>query len=295
MVGRIALGLVFMMTLLGNVAPAGAQVKPLRDRSQAARNATLEVSYGLTQDAVRQSGTGRIAGLGEFRAAQTWDNRLKFGMATAEFAFERVTSETGETEITIGGTGEDALIIRLGGPDGLSVEKGGRVINVRRGEDTSEAVRRLVGGRALNAFRHRLGQYERQLAAETGWRKKDPMDSYACSFLLTAALIGELAGDPNAIGRTRELIGRRILAAHGRPQPAGFVRRQGEDCWMKYEQALLKNETRANQCMEATASVAWYLRYAEEVLCGVEFVAGALGAESSLITCMGLAGLKLAS
>ncbi len=278
MVGRIALSLAFVTAVLGSAARVDAEVKPLP-----------------AQGAMRQSGTGRIAGLGEFKAAQTWDNRLKFGLATAEFAFERTTSETGETEITIGGTGEDALIIRLGGPDGLSVEKGGRVITVRRGEDASEAVRRLVGGRALTAFRHRLGQYERQLAAETGWRKKDPMDSYAYSFLLTAALIGELAGDPNAIGRTRELIGRRILAAHGRPQPAGFVRRQGEDCLMKYEQALLKNDSRASQCMEATANVAWYLRYAEEVLCSVEFVAGALGAESSLITCMGLAGLKLTS
>src|SRR2546428_10205175 len=88
MVGRIALSLAFVTALFGNAAPAGAEVKPLRDRSQAVRNATFEVPYRLTQGATRQSGTGRIAGLGEFRAAQTWDNRLKFGMATVDFAFQ---------------------------------------------------------------------------------------------------------------------------------------------------------------------------------------------------------------
>ena len=71
MVGRIALGLVFVMALLGNVARAGAEVKRLPDGPQAAP-ATRGVTYKTTQDAVRHSGTGRIAGLGEFKAAQTW-------------------------------------------------------------------------------------------------------------------------------------------------------------------------------------------------------------------------------
>jgi len=293
MVRRIVPGVMLLVTLLGNVAPSGAEVKQQAERSQDARPLAQQVTYKPTQDAIRQSGTGKIAGLGEFRAAQTWDNRLKFAMTTAEFEFGRVTSETGETEITIGGKGEDVLIIRLGGPDGLSVEKGGRVINVRRGEDASEAVRRLVGGRALTAFRQRLGQYERQLAGETGFRKKDPMDPYAYTFLLTAAFVGELAGDPNAIGRSRELIRRRILSARARPQQAGFTMRQGEDCWMKYEQALLSNDTRNSQCMDWANNVAWYLRSAERLLCSAEFLSGALGAESSYITCMGLSALKL--
>jgi len=292
MVGRIALGLVFVMALVGNVARTGAEVKRLPDGTQTAPG-PRGVTYRPTQDAVRHSGTGRIAGLGEFKAAQTWDNRLKFAMTTAEFEFARITSDTGETEITIAGKDEDALIVRLGGPDGLTVEKGGRMIDVRRGEDTSEAVRRLVGGRAITAFRQRIGQYERQLANEIGSRKQDPSDTYAYSFVLTAAFIGELAGDPNAIGRSRELIRRRILSARGRPQPAGFTTGQGENCWMNYEQALLANDERNSQCMDAANSVAWYLRGAERLLCAAEFLSGALGAESSYIGCMGMSGLKL--
>jgi hypothetical protein len=219
---------------------------------------------------------------------------MKVAMTTGDFEYTRVSSETGETEIGIGGRGEDTLIVRFGGPDGLSVAKGGRTINVARTADTSEAVRRLVGGRAVAAFRHRVGQYERQLANETGVWKRHPLDPCAFTFLLTAAFIGELAGDPNAIGRSRDLIERRLLSVRGRLQQARFAMRQGEDCFMKYEQALLANDTRNSQCMDSANNVAWYARGAERLLCGAEFLSGAIGAESSYITCMGLAALKLA-
>ena len=63
---------------------------------------------------------------------------------------------------------------------------------------------------------------------------------------------------------------------------------------MTYEQGLLANDNRNTQCMDSANNVAWYLRPAERLLCGAEFLSGALGAESSYIACMGLAGLKLA-
>ena len=63
---------------------------------------------------------------------------------------------------------------------------------------------------------------------------------------------------------------------------------------MKYEQALLANDTRNTQCMDSANNVAWYVRPAERLLCGAEFLSGAYGAESSYVACMGLAALKLA-
>ena len=289
MIKRIVV--LFGIVLVGGVARAGAELNNPRALAPAPAAKTVAASQ---QDVPRLSGTGTIPGLGEFKVALTWDNRTKVAMTTGDFEYTRVWSETGETEIGIGGRGEETLIVRFGGPEGLSVAKGGRTINVTRTADTAEAVRRLVGGRAVTAFRRRLGQYERQLANETGVWKKHPLDPCAYTFMLTAAFIGELAGDPNAMGRSRDLIERRILSVRGQPQQARFAMRQGEDCWMKYEQALLSNDTRNSQCMDSANSVAWYLRGAERLLCATEFLSGAFGAESSYITCMGLAALKLA-
>jgi hypothetical protein len=289
MVREIVLGLVFMLTVFGSEARTGVELNEKTSVSTPAAKTTSPPQ----QESSRLSGVGKLAGLGEFKVALLWDNRVKVAMTTSDFEFERITSESGETEITVRGRGEDTLTIRFGGPDGLSVAKGERVIRVSRNADSSEAIRRLVGGRAITAFRQRVGQYERQLANETALRKPDPLDPYAYTFVLTTAFIGELAGDPNAIGRSGDLIKRRILAARGRPQQASFTMRQGENCWTTYEQALLANDTRNTQCMDATNSVAWYLQPAERLLCAAEFLSGALGAESSYIGCMGLAGLKL--
>ena len=289
MINRTVVILAFGIVLVGGAARAGAELNNPRALAPAAAKTVAAAQ----QDVPRVSGTGTIPGLGAFNIALTWDNRTKVAMTTSDFEYTRVSSDTGETEIGIGGRGEDTLTVRFGGPDGLSVAKGGRTINVTRTADTAEAVRRLVGGRAVTAFRRRLGQYERQLANEAGAWKRHPLDPCAYTFMLTAAFIGELAGDPNAMGRSRDLIERRILSARGRPQQASFTMRQGGDCWMDYEQALLANDTRNSQCMDSANSVAWYLRGAERLLCGAEFLSGALGAESSYVGCMGLAGLKL--
>ena len=287
---EIVLGLVLLLTLFGNEARTGVE---LNERTSASTPAAMRTRPSQ-QDSSRLSGIGRIAGLGEFTVALLWDNRVKVAMTTTNFEFERITSESGETAITVRGSGEETLTIHFGGTDGLSVEKGDRAIRVTRSADSSEAVRRLVGGRAITAFRQQVGQYERQLAGETAGRKPDALDPFAYTFMLTTAFIGELAGDPNAIGRSRELIRRRVLAARGRSQQASFMMRQGENCWMTYEQALLANDTRNTQCMDSANNVAWYLRGAERLLCGAEFLSGAYGAESSYVTCMGLAALKLA-
>ena len=64
-----------------------------------------------------------LAGLSGYHVTLTPDHRLLYALATSEFTFTRVTTpQTGETEITIAGNGaESALVIRLGGPDGLTI------------------------------------------------------------------------------------------------------------------------------------------------------------------------------
>src|SRR5262245_40871709 len=78
-----------------------------------------------------------LAGLSGYKATVTPDHRLSYSLATSEFTFTRITApQTGETEIRIAGGGaESALIIRLGGPTGLTLERGGRMVIVSRDED----------------------------------------------------------------------------------------------------------------------------------------------------------------
>ena len=74
-----------------------------------------------------------LAGLPGYKVVVTPDRRLAYSLSTNDFTFERVTApQTGETTITIGGGGaESALVIHLGGPNGLTIERGGRMVVVR--------------------------------------------------------------------------------------------------------------------------------------------------------------------
>jgi len=225
-----------------------------------------------------------LAGLSGYKAAVTPDHRLSYSLATSEFTFTRVTApETGATEITIaGGRAESALVIRFGGANGLTIERGGRMVIVRRDEDNAQALRAMTGGRAVTAFRARVGAYERQLANDPA-SLDDQVSPFAYSALLTAAFIGELAGDPNSLARTRDLIRRRLAA---KIRGASW---QQKDCVTEYERALIDNDNRNTQCMQSADNLdSFVARAAERLLCGAEFIAGAISAETQFIACSAL-------
>ena len=224
------------------------------------------------------------AGLSGYKATVTPDHRLSYSWTTGEFTFTRVTTpHTGESEITIGGSGpESALVIRLGGVNGLIVERGGEMVVVRSDDDNAETLRRLTGGRAVTAFRYRVGSYERQLANDSV-SVSDAVSPFAYSVLFTASFIGELAGDPNSLARTRDLIRRRLAA---KIRGASWQQR---DCVTEYELALIANDNRQTQCLQSADNLESFLaRAAERLLCGAEFLAGAISAESQFVSCSAL-------
>ncbi len=225
-----------------------------------------------------------LVGLSGYKATLTPDHRLSYSLATNEFTFTRVTTpQTGETEITIAGNGpESALVIHLGGPNGLTVERGGRMVVVRRDEDSAQALRMMTGGRAVTAFRARVGAYERQLSNDPA-SVNDEVSPFAYSVLLTAAFIGELGGDPNSLARTRDLIRHRLAA---KIRAAAWQQR---DCVTEYERALLANDARNTQCMQSADGLDSFVgRAAERLLCGAEFLAGAVSAETQFVSCSAL-------
>ncbi len=222
-----------------------------------------------------------FAGLGDYKASRTTDNRLVYTLAAADFTFTRVTvPQTGESVITIAGTGaESALVIHIGGSNRLTIERGGRIVVVNPGEDNAEAIRMMTGGRAITAFRYRVGSYERRLADDQA-TLSDALSPFAYSVLLSAAFVGELAGDPNALGRTRDLIRRRIAA---KIRAAAWQQR---DCVTDYELALIANDERQTQCLDAADGLdSFFARAAERLLCGAEFLAGAISAETQFAQC----------
>jgi len=173
---------------------------------------------------VAASRTGRIPGLGSISAAIGWDNRKQVTLAGQGFQVTRTfTPLTREVEITISGEGEAALMIRFGGADGLIVSRGERVI---RGTADADALRSVLGGRAVAAFREGIGSYERRVMAGALARVDDP---HADGFLLAGAFVASLAGDPTAVGRARDLIMQRI---RGRIRSVRF---DFKDCVTEYE------------------------------------------------------------
>jgi len=226
---------------------------------------------------VAASRTGRIAGLGRVSASIGWDGRKAISLADSGFTVTRTfTPATREVEITIAGKGERALVIRMGGAAGLRVSSGGRAVDVSDAAATAGALR----GRAVAAFRERIGNYERQMIAGKGARVDDP---HADGFLFVGAFLGSLAGDPTAVGRARDLVLRRI---RGKLQA---VRYDFKDCVTDYELYLLKIDTQRTQCLEAAnGRDSWYARAADRLGCEAEFIAGALAGEGQFIACTAL-------
>lgn len=250
------------------------------------RTCTIMMVFGLMFPAGAAIAAGQSS-IGGYRATVTPDNRLQYTLESPEFRFTRITSpDTKETVITIAGSPDAPVIIRFGGSNGVTVERGGQVVAVGSRTDGGEAVAALFTGRAVGAFRRLVGAYERELMNDTA-RVTPSTSPFAYSLLLTGAFVSELAGDPNAVSRTRDLIRRRIAA---KLQAASWR----ADCVTDYELALLANDERYTECQASADGMEyWYERSAQRALCAAEFIAGALSAETQFVACSGLAPLKI--
>lgn len=226
--------------------------------------------------------SGEIPGLGRVAASIEWDGRQQLTLAGGGFSVTRAfTPWTREVEISISGSGDEDVIVRLGGADGVVVTKG---TTVARGLADPDALRALVNGRAVTAFRERVGNYERHLIS--GSRRARVDDAHADGFLLAGAFLASLAGDPTAVGRARDLVTRRV---RGRVRAVGF---EFKDCVRDYEQYLLMIDEQRTSCLEAAnGRETWYARAADRLGCEAEFIAGALAGEGQFISCTALGSI----
>ena len=222
--------------------------------------------------------TGRIPGLGAVAASVGWDNRLTLVLSDRAFTVTRsFTPATREVELAIAGRGEEPLVIRFGGAEGLSVTRGRQVV---RGAADADALRALVGGAAVAAFRERIGNYERRLVAGAAARADDP---HGYGFLLTGAFVASLAGDPTAFGRARDVM---LTRTRGRVQNVGFDFR---DCVTEYELYLLKVDEQRTLCLDAAnGRETWYARAADRLGCEAEYMAQILAGEGQFVSCTAL-------
>ncbi len=222
---------------------------------------------------------GRIPGLGNIKATVDWDNRMQLTLAGAGFEVARsYTPLTREVQLTVSGPGEEPLVIRFGGTDGLTVSRGARVI---RGLADADARRALLGGRAIASFRERVGNYERQLITLGAATRVD--NAHADGFLLAGAFIASMAGDTTAVGRARDLILQRVRS---RMQAVRFDFR---DCVTGYERYLLQIDTQRTNCIDAANDRdSWYVRAADRLGCEAEFIGQALAGEGQFLSCTAL-------
>ncbi|MBA2301724.1 MAG: hypothetical protein H0W08_03740 [Acidobacteria bacterium] len=255
-------------------APAVLAAEPPTDTACVVWTPPFSRGPARQEPAVARS--GRIPGLGAVSASISWDNRQQLTLTADDFEVSRsLTPLTGEVEVTISGRGEEPLKLRLGGADRFSVSRSGRTF---RGASDPDGIRALLGGRAISAFRERLGHYERQLMA--GPRRTRSDDPHADGFLLIGAMVSSMAGDSTAVGRARDLIMQRI---RGNPRSARFDLR---DCVTDYERYLLKIDTQRSQCLDAAnGRDSWYARGADRLGCEGEFMAQVLAGEGQFISC----------
>lgn len=242
----------------------------------------VEVAGPARRQAASKAGT--IPGLGQVKASADWDGGHELTLAGKDFQVtRRFVPVTRQVEIVISGADGVPLEIRLGGVDGFSLTKGAQVL---RGTSDPDAIRALVSGPAVAAFRELIGNYERRLMA--GVRPARVDDAHADGFLLAGAFVGSLAGDPTAVGRARDLITRRIRG------PFRSARFEFKDCVRDYEKYLLMIDDQRTSCLDAAnGRDSWYARAADRLGCEVEFMAGALAGEGQFIGCTALGSILL--
>lgn len=229
--------------------------------------------------AVTRAGT--IPSLGTVSAAIRWNTVQQIVLHAPDFEVARTFDPlTRETTIQIRGDREAQVTIRLGGPDGFSIAGGGRVI---RGTADVDAIRGLLGGRAVAAARARFGAFERRLGAGAAARVDDP---HAYGFLLVGALLSALHGDPAAMGRARDLMLRRAQGG------IRAVRFEFQNCVQDYETYLLNLDTDRTNCLDAANSRStWYYRAGDRLACEIEFMAGAIAGEGQFVSCTALGSI----
>jgi hypothetical protein len=227
------------------------------------------------------SRAGVIPGLGSVSAQIGWDNRQTMTLHHREFELSRTLNPaTRETTIQVRREGEAPVTIRLGGPDGFSIARSGRML---RGTGDVDGIRALLAGRAVAAAREQLGAYERRLTAGPVNRIDDP---HAYGFLLVGALLGSLHGDAAAPGRARDLMVRR---ARGR---VVAIRFDFQNCARDYQKFLLEIDTDRTVCLDAAnGRDAWYARAADRLGCELEFMANAIAGEGQFVSCTALGSI----
>lgn len=225
--------------------------------------------------------SGKIPGIGTVHGTIGWDGRKIVRLAGDQFSVSRTFDPVSrEVEVTISGESEEPLVIRLGGASRLRVAKAGRTIDI----SNVHAVRGALDGRAIAAFRERIGNYERRLIAGGPSGRAD--QPHADAFLLVGAFLSSLAGDPTAVARARDLIVQRI---QGKLRAA---RLEFEDCVTDYELYLLKIDTQRTNCLDAANDrETWYARAADRLACEAEFMAQAISGEGQFISCTALGTL----
>jgi hypothetical protein len=268
--------IVWAICMLAYVTPAIAEGgKKQGGAAAAACAAAPNVLVGpARQDAaVRQ--TGRIPGLGTVHGSVGWDNRTSLSLVGAQFVVQRTLDPlTRRIEISISGTSESALVIRLGGGEPLEVTRGTQTVDL----SDPRSVREALDGVAVASFRELVGNYERMVMQRRVAPRAD--DPHADGFLLVGAFLSSLAGDPAAMGRARDLILQRI---YGKLRAARF---DFKDCVTDYELYLLKIDTQRTQCLDAANSRdSWYARAADRLGCETEFMAQALAGEGQFASC----------
>jgi hypothetical protein len=254
-----------------------SSIAPVRAESvSCATPGVSESSRNARQDHAAAK-AGRIPGLGIVSATIGWDNRKSMSLFGTGFVLTRTIDPlTREIEVTISGTGESSVTIRIGGPGRLRVMQSGRAVDAASSD--------VFSGRAIRALREQIGEYERGLiTAKSPARLDDP---HADGFYLVGALISSLAGDPSALARARDLIMRRV---HGKIRAVRF---EFKDCVTDYELYLLRIDTQRTQCLDAAnGRDTWYARSADRLGCEIEFMAQALAGEGQFISCTTLGAI----
>jgi hypothetical protein len=230
----------------------------------------------IRQDAAAAK-SGRIPGLGAVKARIGWDNRRTLTLVDEQFTVTRTFDlVTRGIELSVSGPGEESLTIHYATSQGLQLYTGARRVDLSNANEIAAAVR----GRAVQAFRERIGNFERRLIAGAAARPDSP---HADGFLFVGAFVASLAGDPTAMGRARDLVLGRI---RGRLRAVRF---DFKDCVTDYELYLLDIDTQRTQCLEAANSRStWYLRAADRLGCEAEFMAQALAGEGQFLSCTAL-------
>lgn len=266
--------------LLALMLPAVSAAETGPSGGEAACVADAEAAKGRQDAAAARAGT--IPGLGRISGRVEWDNRQVLVLHAGEFSVARqYTPLTREVSFVVSGSGEEPLEVRFGGADGLSITRGDVVI---QGYDP-ERMRAVLGGRAIAAFRERVGNFERRLLAGQPSRVDD---AHAYGFLFAGAFVASLAGDGTAVGRARDVVMRRI---QGKVRAARF---DFKDCVTDYELYLLDLDTTRTRCLEAAEGrYTWYARAADRLGCEVEFMAGAMAGEGQFIGCTALGSILL--